>query len=72
MQQISLSQTAGAHAIAGATAKGKSAISNAWALTHGTGDRKGAWGIRGAIGRLVHRLGCLAVMISFPVIAVYM
>lgn len=72
MQQISLSQAAGATAIADATAKGKTAMSNAWALTHGTGDRKGAWGIGGKLGSLLHRVGCLALMLSFPVIAVYM
>jgi preprotein translocase subunit SecF len=72
MQQIGISHAAGAAALAEVEKVKNHAISNAWALTHGAGNRKGAWAIGGKLGRLLHRVGCMAMMLSFPVIAVYM
>lgn len=71
MQQISLSSAAGNAVIAEVVAE-VSHTTSKWAHSHGTGDRSGCWALSGSLGRLVHRIGCCAIMLSFPVIAVYM
>jgi len=43
-----------------------------WALSHGTGDRKGAWALSGTLGRLIHTIGCISIIAIFPVVAVSM
>lgn len=45
---------------------------NKWAATHGVGERTAVWALKGAVGRILHRLGTLLIMISFPAIAVFM
>lgn len=43
-----------------------------WAETHGTGDRKGVWGISGAAGTALSVVGTLALMLCCPMFAIYM
>ena len=43
-----------------------------WAETHGTGDRKGVWGISGAAGTALSVVGTLALMACCPMFAIYM
>ena len=43
-----------------------------WAETHGTGDRKGVWGISGAAGTALSVVGTLALMVCCPMFAIYM
>ena len=43
-----------------------------WASTHGVGDRTAVWALNGNLGKLFHRLGSLAIILSFPFIAVFL
>jgi 7-dehydrocholesterol reductase len=45
---------------------------NRWASTHGVGDRTAVWALDGNLGKLLHRLGSLAIILSFPFIAVFL
>ena len=70
MQQISLSAVGGSAALAEAVLI--QAENSKWASTHGVGDRTAVWAVTGNLGRLLHRVGCLAIILSFPFIAVFM
>ncbi len=40
-----------------------------WAASHGTGDRSGAWGLSGDLGKLVSVAGTLFIIVVTPVFA---
>ena len=70
MQQIALSTTASSVALAEVCLIAEH--SRKWAQTHGVGDRTAVWATTGSLGKLIHRLGCMAIILSFPFIAVFM
>lgn len=47
----------------------KSVAKKDWAASHGTGDRSGAWGLSGDLGKLVSVAGTLFIVAVTPVFA---
>lgn len=45
-------------------------VNDKWAASHGTGDRNNAWG--GVFGQKLYASGTIALLLTFPIIAVYM
>jgi 7-dehydrocholesterol reductase len=73
MEQISLSSTVGRTAAKIAVSLNKTEVgANKWASTHGVGDRTAVWGLNSNLGKLLHSLGSLAIILSFPAVAVFL
>ncbi|KAL4519326.1 hypothetical protein Ndes2526A_g00418 [Nannochloris sp. 'desiccata'] len=75
MEQISLSSTVGTTAaklVAAEVSSLNTETANKWASTHGVGDRNAVWALNGNLGKLLHRLGSLAILITFPFVSVFL